>query len=40
MMDCDYRDNDDIMIYRIIGVVHDKKLQGRLFEKGEALTPA
>ena len=39
MLECDYRDNDDVMVDCIIGGGHDKKLQGRLFEKGEATTP-
>ena len=40
MMDCDYKDDDDILVDCIIDGVHDKKLQGRLLEKGEALTLA
>ena len=38
-IDCDYRDTD-IAVDCIIDGVHDKKLQGRLLPKKEALTLA
>ena len=37
IMDCDYRDPDDILIDCIIDGVHDRKVQERLLDRGEAL---
>lgn len=38
IMDCDYADPDDILIDCIIDGVHDRKVQERLLDRGEALT--
>ena len=40
MMDCAYRHTDGIIVDYVIDGVRDKKLQGRLLEKGEVLTLA
>ena len=40
LMDCEYTDPDDILIDSIIDGVHAKKLQERLFNRGEELTLA
>jgi len=40
LMDCDYRDPDDILVDYIIDASHDKRVQEKFYDSGEELSLA